>query len=91
MGLNARQNSNLACRSCGRSSAFVSCCSRMSTQRAGLAEHASQLQPYHPLSLAVLRNLAEREGYDDLLALVEGRPRRDRDGWYRCTVGELDD
>jgi hypothetical protein len=36
-------------------------------------EHAIELQPYHPLALAVLRNIAQREGDDDLLALVTGR------------------
>ena len=36
-------------------------------------EHAIELQPYHQLSLVVLRNIAEREGDDELLALVTQR------------------
>jgi hypothetical protein len=36
-------------------------------------EHAIELQPYHPLALVVLRGIAQREGDDDLLALVTVR------------------
>lgn len=36
-------------------------------------ERAIELQPYHPLALVVLRGIAQREGDDDLLALVTGR------------------
>ena len=36
-------------------------------------EHALELQPYHPLSLVVLRTIAERQGDDQLLATVNER------------------
>jgi O-antigen ligase len=54
-------------------------------------EHAIELEPYHPLALAVLRNLAEREGDGDLLALVEGRLREIETDGVDVSDGGLDD
>ena len=65
---------SLACPSCG--AARHTPAAFRGRRSAGVSlEHAIELQPYHPLALVVLRNLAERDGDEELLALVMDRLR----------------